>query len=389
MFSDRGESLLMRGIAPGNRSATSAVVAVLFAFVATSCGISSALSTESATNEYCAVMSDSVGLYVGNPVTQMGYPIGKVLKVEPHDTDVKVVFSLDEGRPIPEGVRAVTRSPSILADRALELVGNYTGGPRLKPAECIPLRQTSTPLSIAKIIGSATDFVNAINPDGSTNIADALRGIDQAMAGQGDRANQLLTRSSRLLDNPDQAISQMGEITRNIAELTSMLRANRAPLKQIVADLPPITPYMVTAIRGAEQFSGGFAEILPIVSDIELEMGPELQNALDETGELMRIFSPHYKGLADMLNFVPRMISGVNGEPPGAIDGGIAKHLNNHLFPVLTWRPPLFRIPTPNGLLACGAINASAPGSCADVGGRPYAVDVALLQYVLTEAQRR
>jgi phospholipid/cholesterol/gamma-HCH transport system substrate-binding protein len=34
-------------------------------------------------------------------------------------------------------------------------------------------------------------------------------------------------------------------------------------------------------------------------------------------------------------------------------------------------------------------MNASAPGSCADVGGRPYAVDVALLQYVLTEAQRR
>ena len=28
------------------------------------------------------------------------------------------------------------------------------------------------------------------------------------MAGQGDRANQLLSRSSQLLDNPDQAISQ-------------------------------------------------------------------------------------------------------------------------------------------------------------------------------------
>jgi len=62
----------MRGIAPGNRSAMAMVVAILSAFVATSCGISSALSTESAANEYCAVMSDSVGLYVGNPVTQMG-----------------------------------------------------------------------------------------------------------------------------------------------------------------------------------------------------------------------------------------------------------------------------------------------------------------------------
>ncbi|MEB4211083.1 MlaD family protein [Mycobacterium sp. 94-17] len=334
-------------------------------------------------------MSDGVGLYEGNHVTQMGYPIGEIRNIEPRAADVKVSFSLRAGRPVPEGVRAVTRSPSILADRSLELVGNYTGGPKLKPNECIPLRQTSTPLSISRIIGSATEFVNAINPEGSTNIADALRGIDQAMAGQGDRTNQLLARSSRLLDNPDQTISQMGEITRNLAELTSMLRANRAPIKQILTDEAAVGPDLVKTVHGALEFDGPLSEIEFMILDIELEMGPELQNLLDETGEQMRIWSPHYKGIANMLNFLPRMISGVNGEPPGAIAGGIAKHLNNHLFPVLTWRPPLFRIPTPNGLLACGAMNASAPGSCADVGGRPYAVDVALLQYVLTEAQKR
>jgi phospholipid/cholesterol/gamma-HCH transport system substrate-binding protein len=375
----------MRSLGAAKRSFVATVVAISSVLGATSCSTSAATTA----NKYCAMLSDSVGLYVGNPVTQMGYPIGEIRKVEPHDTQVKVIFSLNEGRPLPQGLRAVVRSPSILADRGLELVGNYDGGPKLSPAECIPLNRTATPLSIARIIGSATDFVNAINPDGSTNIGDALHGIDEAMAGQGDRANQLLTRSSRLLDNPDQAISQMGEITRNVAELTSMLRANRAPLKQIVTDMPVIAPDLVTTVHGALEFDAPVAELIRVVKDIELELGPELQNSLDEVGEQMRIWSPHYKGIANMLNFVPRMISGVNGEPPGSLAGGIAKHLNNHLFPVLTWRPPLFRIPTPNGLLACGAMNASAPGSCADVGGRPYAVDVALLQYVLTEAQRR
>lgn len=379
----------MRGLGAAHRSFAAAVLAISSVLGATSCATSSAMSSEPTANEYCALMSDSVGLYVGNPVTQMGYPIGEVRNLEPHDTYVKVVFSLNQERPIPAGVRAVTRSPSILADRALELVGNYTGGTKLKPAECIPLRQTSTPLSISKIIGSATEFVNAINPEGSTNIADALRGIDQAMSGQGERANQLLTRSSQLLDNPDETISQMGEITRNVAELTSILRDNRAPLKQIFTDEAAVGPDLVKTVHGALEFNAPFPEILTMVKDIEIEMGPELQNLLDETSEEMRIWSPHYKGLADMMNFLPRMISGVNGESPGAMAGGIAKHLNNHLFPVLTWRPPLFRIPTPNGLLACGAMNASAPGSCADVGGRPYAVDVALLQYVLAEAQRR
>ncbi|OBI41694.1 mammalian cell entry protein [Mycobacterium colombiense] len=375
----------MRGLGAVRRSLVATAVAISSILGATSC----ATASGSTANEYCAILSDGVGLYVGNHVTQMGYPVGEIRKVEPRDADVKVWFTLREGRPLPEGVRAVTRSPSILADRALELVGNYTGGPKLKPRQCIPLHQTATPLSISRIIGSATKFVNAINPEGSTNIADALRGVDQAMAGQGGNANQLLNRASRLLDNPDEAISQMGEITRNIAQLTSMLRDNRVPLKQIFTDEAAVGPDLVKTVHGALEFDAPFPEILTMVKDIEIEMGPELQNVLDETGEEMRIWSPHYKGIANMLNFLPRMISGVNGEPPGAIAGGIAKHLNNHLFPVLTWRPPLFRIPTPNGLLACGAMNASAPGSCADVGGRPYAVDVALLQYVLTEAQRR
>lgn len=378
----------MRWLGNGNRVVATAVVAVSSIWGATSCGISSAMSTESAT-EYCAIMADSVGLYVGNHVTQMGYPIGEVRRIEPRPAGVKVDFSLEEGRPIPAGVRAVTRSPSILADRSLELVGNYSDGPTLQPAECIPLNRTSTPLSIAQIIGSANDFVDAVSPEGSTNLADALNGIDQAMSGQGDRLNQLMSRSSRLMDSPDQAIAQMGEITRNVAQLTTMLRENRADLKTIVTDMPSVAQNGLTALEGAYEFDAPFVELMSIVNDIEIELGPEFQTALDATSELMRIASPHYKGIANMLNPLPRWISGVNGEPPGATEGGFAKHANNHPFIVLPYRPPLFRIPTPNGLLACGAMNASAPGSCADVAGRPYAVDVALLQYVLTEAQRR
>jgi phospholipid/cholesterol/gamma-HCH transport system substrate-binding protein len=382
---DRGEDLLMRRLGRNNRTALALAMATASVVGATSCGSSSATTAA----EYCAVMSDSVGLYVGNHVTQMGYPIGEIRRIEPRPSDVKVVFSLDGGRSIPEEVHAVTRSPSILADRALELVGNYAGGPKLQPAQCIPISRTSTPLSIAQIIGSATDFVNQVNPEGSTNIADALKGIDQAMSGQGDRLNQLMSRSSQLLDNPDQAISQLGEITRNVAELTSMLRDNRTDLKTVVTDLPSVAPNALESLQGAYEFDAPVAEVMTIVNDIETELGPEFQAALDETGELMRIASPHYKGIANMLNPLPRWISGINGEPPGATEGGLAKRANNHPFIVLPYRPPLFRIPTPNGLLACGAMNASAPGSCADIGGRPYAVDVALLQYVLAEAQRR
>jgi phospholipid/cholesterol/gamma-HCH transport system substrate-binding protein len=359
---------------------------IVLAFSGTSCG----LGPQTRSAQFCALMSDSVGLYGGNPVTHMGYKVGTVTTIEPRDTEVKVSFTINKDVPIPRDVRAVTRSPSILADRSLELVGNYSGGPQLVAGDCIVRNRSSTPLSISQVIGSATSFVNGISPAGSTNVQDALRGIDEAFKGNGVNLNKLMTTSSQLLDNPDQTVADLGAITRNLAELTSMLKAQRDPLKQIILAAPTTTPDVVKALDGAGNLVHPLAEVFQLINDIELRLGPELQLTLDTLSDLLRTLSPHYKGLADMLNPLPRFISGLAFEPPGASAGALAKHINDHVFYLIRWRPPLFRIPTEiNGLIACAHMNASLPGSCTDVGGKPYAVDVALLQYVLAEAQRR
>jgi phospholipid/cholesterol/gamma-HCH transport system substrate-binding protein len=349
------------------------ILALVFAVFTTSCGA----RRESQSSRFCAIMSDSVGLYAGNPVTQMGYKIGTVDRITLGDTSVEVQFTLDKNRPIPRDVKAVTRSTSILADRSLELVGNYSAGPRLLAGECIARNRTSTPLSISQVIGSATSFVNGMNPSGSTNIKDALRGVDEAVKGNGEGLSRLLTTSSSLADNPDQAIADIGSIVRNVVQLTATLKASRPPLKQILLDMPDVGPQLEVGIQGAVNVLEYLGEAIRTVSDIEGVLGDDIQTFLDTTSDLLRHFSPHYKGLANILNPVPRFIN------------TLSYYTNRHQFDFIAWSPPMFRIQTPNGLALCGQMNASMPGSCADVNGQPHAVDMALLQYVLTEAQRR
>jgi virulence factor Mce-like protein len=351
----------------------SIISALVVAVCATSCGA----GRESQSAQFCAIMSDSVGLYVGNPVTQMGYKIGTVDEITPRDTSVEVRFTVKERRPMPRDVKAVTRSTSILADRSLELVGNYSDGPRLVAAQCIPRSHTSTPLSISQVIGSATNFVNGINPDGSTNIKDALRGVDDAVKGNGAGLNRLLTTSSSLLDNPDAAIADMGAIVRNVAQLTAMLKANRTPAKKILLDFSETDPQFTNMLSGAIDIVSYLADLIHLADDLEKTLGNDIQLALDTLGDMLRHLSPHYKGIANMLNPVPRFVN------------TLSYYVNNHQFDFISWSPPLFRIRTPDGLALCGQMNASMPGSCADVNGQPHAVDMALLQYVLTEAQRR
>ena len=85
------------------------------------------------------------------------------------------------------------------------------------------------------MIGSGTDFINSINPEGSKNIGDVVRGLDQSAHNNGAGVNRLLTTASAVLDSPDQAISDIASIISNVGQLTSVLRELRGPLKEIRA----------------------------------------------------------------------------------------------------------------------------------------------------------
>jgi virulence factor Mce-like protein len=325
---------------------------------------------------YCAIMPDSVGLYVGNPVTQMGYKIGEVSAITPALRDVRVDFKVDKRRPLPADVRAVTRSPSLLADRALELVGNYTSGRQLSGKDCIPLARSATPKSLSDIIGSATSFLNAINPEGSTNIGDVVTGLDKALRGNGPGLSQLLTTSSAVLDAPDRAVADIRSIIINLASLTSTLREISGPLKYSM-----LTTYKTTEDVEKALATPVFQGVIPLVgaaSDIEVELGDEIQTVLNDAEWALRKISAHATLFASLMKPYPVLLN------------WLERHANDKQFFTIRYRPPLYRIATPvDGLITCATLNAATPGSCTDVGGKPYAVDVALLQYVLTQAAKR
>ena len=340
---------------------------------ATSCGASPGSPTTAA--HHCAILPDSVGLYVGNPVTQMGYKIGTIDHIEPSPQSVRVDFTFDQQRTLPSDVKAVVRSTSILADRALELVGNYDSGARLGDDECVPLQRSSTPKSLSEIIGSANTFITGISPESSSNIGDVIKQLDQATANNGPGINKILTTSSRILNSPDAAISDMSSIVTNLGSVTDTLVNLRDPIKEILNDAATTTPDLVTAIDGARQMAEPLPEVITAISDLEIHAGDEIQLTLDTVSDTVRIMSPHAEGLASLLDPLPRWINGA------------ANHINNRQF-IMSFRPPLYRVRSPDGPLVCAVMNASMPGSCANVAGQPYGVDINLLQYVFLNANR-
>ena len=84
-------------------------------------------------------------------------------------------------------------------------------------------------------------------------------------------------------------------------------------------------------------------ELIRLVADLETQ--PRRRYPARHwmpSGMLLRHLSPHYKGIANMLNPVPRFIN------------TLSYYINNHQFDLIAWSPPLFRIQTPDGLALCG-----------------------------------
>lgn len=355
------------------RQVAAAFVAIL---VTLGCGSCAALSKPQAAR-YCAIMPDSIGLYVDNPVTQMGYPIGKIAAITPAAMSVRVDFTVDDGRVLPQDVKAVTRSGSILADRSLELVGNYAAGPQLTRGGCIPLERSMTPKTLSEVVGSATTFVNSINPAGSNNIGAVVKGVDRALHSQGPAANRLLTTASTVLDSPEEAIGDLSSITTNMAQMTSTMVELEPTLKEVFTDgAANGASEAADALKGASTIFEGIVPIVDMASGLEKYLGPQIQQLLDAVSVVIRKGTARAPYYASLLDVAPRLIN------------GFVNLANNHKF-TLHYRPPTYRLRAPEGVATCNIMNATMPGSCANVRGTPYAVDVALLQYVLAQAARR
>ena len=323
-------------------------------------GASCSSSPTSDAVDYCATMPDSVGLYVGNPVTHLGYPIGEVASITPSAQSVRVNFKIDGGRTIPADAKAVTRSTSILADRALELVGDYEKVDHLSPGSCIPLSRSLTPKTLSEVIGAGTNFLNAINPAGSTNVSALVEGVDEAARGQGPNVNELLSTTSSVFDSPEQAIGDMASIARNLGQLTGTLNDLNPVTKQVFDELASSAGNeLQETLLGADDTFEGIINVTAAAQGIEKELGPQVQQLLDAISVVVRKASPRAPFYASLLNVDASRAQRTDKSHPTTSEFGTLQ----------VSAADCTASARPTVSLQCNIMNASMPGSCANVEG--------------------
>ena len=267
--------------------ALAVTTAVAVGVAVTGVGFSSAEAATHGTaggDGFCAEFTDAIGLYEGNPVTQMGLKVGTVKEITAHGPKVKVEFSLDSGRAYPADVKAVTRSKSLLADRGLELVGNYKNGPTLEPGHCISMDSSYTPKSISEVAGSASDFLKGLSNDGGLDLQRALDGADRALEGTGVMANSMFRNAALAARDPDGFTADIGSSIADMAPLTDEAVKHWEQIMSLADQGEVVSKLGASLFWDVARFCRGIGWTIALLYDVWQNYGPELEKIVLDVG---------------------------------------------------------------------------------------------------------
>ena len=114
-----------------------------------------------------AYFSRAVSVYKGSEVRVMGVKIGTVTAVVPEGDDVRVVMEYDPEYKLPADAKAAIVTPTLTADRFVQIAPSYTGGELMADNAKIALPETGTPVELDRISQSLSDLTQALGPNGA------------------------------------------------------------------------------------------------------------------------------------------------------------------------------------------------------------------------------
>ncbi len=101
---------------------------------------------------------------------------------------------------LPAGAKAAIVTPTLTADRFVQIAPSYTGGAVMPDHARIPLPETGTPVELDRISQALSDLTQALGPNGANkngSLNTLLTAGTKALRGNGQLGNETLTTSPR------------------------------------------------------------------------------------------------------------------------------------------------------------------------------------------------
>jgi phospholipid/cholesterol/gamma-HCH transport system substrate-binding protein len=191
-----------------------------------------------------AYFDRTVSIYKGSEVRVMGVRIGTVTAVVPEGDRVRVAMEYDDEYKLPADAKAAIITPTLTADRFVQIAPAYTGGEVMQDKAKIALKETGTPVELDRIYQSLSDLTQALGPNGANKngaLDQLLSAGDKALKGNGKLGNETLLNLSAAVQTFGDNSGPLFESVKNMSQLTDTLAANDRFVDSFMGDLTSVS----------------------------------------------------------------------------------------------------------------------------------------------------
>ncbi|WP_067653653.1 MCE family protein [Nocardia harenae] len=273
-----------------------------------------------------AYFDSSVGIYEGSEVRILGVPVGKVDSVEPQGDQVKVVMHVDREFDLPADAKAAQITPSVVADRYIQLTPVYRGGPKMDRDATIPRERTVTPVEVDELYSSISDLSKALGPDGANSegaVNELVRTGAANLADNGEALANSLTQLSRAAHYLSDSRGDIFDTVKNLQQFVSMLNRNDQQVREFNGQLAELS----TFLAGERQNLGEALQLLSVaLGDVARFLDANRDLVADNASELStltRTLADQRDQVAAAVEVLPVALSnlvGIHNGETGTLD---------------------------------------------------------------------
>ncbi|MFD6894895.1 MCE family protein [Rhodococcus sp. NPDC060086] len=226
------------------------------------------------TTTVTAYFDKAVGIYEGSDVRVLGVEVGSVTSVEPQGEIVEVSMRIARGVDIPADARAVQITPSVVADRYVQLTPAYSGGETMSDGAVIDREHTATPVEVDELYASIDELARALGPEGA-NADGALTEFVEVGAenleGNGAALGQSIDQLSAAARTLNESRGDLYGTIENLQIFVSALAANDQQVRQFNTQLADLSGFLAGERQNLgealEQLSMTLGDVTTFVRD--------------------------------------------------------------------------------------------------------------------------
>jgi virulence factor Mce-like protein len=242
-----------------------------------------------------AFFEKGIGLFENSDVTILGVAVGKVSKVEPVGSRVRVDMNINSDYKIPADATAEIVPISVISDRYIEFAPVYQSGPVLEDGATLDVASTKIPAELDDVFKQLKKLLDALAPEKEGQVGslgELIVAVDKALEGRERDLRGTIVNGAELTQTLARARGDISNLLINLDELFSKLAPHAGDFATLNKNFAIVMQYLADSrqdIEGTlENLSTMTGEIGSFVRDNKAEVATLLERAAKITPVLLK-----------------------------------------------------------------------------------------------------